>query len=76
MSEFSLNTPAARGAMAGAAVAAALWVVKPPAFFNPETGRPRTASWAVGRPDLVYQSTPVPWYLAAAGVAMAVTLFV
>ena len=72
---LSLNTPAARGAVAGAAVAAALFISRPPAFFDAHTGRPRPASWAIERPDVAYVATPVPWYAAAGAVAFAVALF-
>lgn len=68
-------TPAMRGLAAGALTAAALWSVKPEAFFRRDTGEPRLATWAVARPDQYGRATPLPWYAAVAAVALGVALF-
>jgi len=74
-SRWIITTPAVRALLAAGATAAALYAVKPVAFFDP-AGRPRLAKWAVSRPDQVSEAVAVPWWLAAVGVGLAVDLFV
>lgn len=68
-------TPAQRALIAAAITTAALFYVKPDAFFRPDTGRPRVAAWTA-RPDQMSRATYMPWYMLVLGVALAVDIFV
>lgn len=69
-----LYTPAQRAIIAAALTTAALFYLKPDAFFRADTGRPRVAAWTA-RADQMARATYLPWYMLVLGVALAVDLF-
>jgi len=64
---LGMGTPTMRFVGVSLITGAVLWIAKPKLMFDPKTGQPR--SWSLlDSKDPSTVTTPLPWYVASAGV--------